>query len=33
MEISDLARERGDLELSLEALGFIAQLQGMLDDE
>ena len=32
MEISDMARERGNLELSLEALSYIAAIQGMLDE-
>lgn len=32
LEISDLARKRGDLALALEALAFIASLQDMLDE-
>lgn len=32
LEIADMAREQGKLEVALEALGMIAEIQGMLDD-
>lgn len=32
LEIANMAREQGKLEVALEALGMIAEIQGMLND-
>jgi len=32
LEVADLARERNELGTALEALGMIAEIQGMIDD-